>query len=56
MKNKYKEADPYSALHDTHNIIKEYYNLKQQLCLTAEERERLGISEWSDYVRYKPNQ
>lgn len=50
---KEKNVNRYSSLYDGNNAIKEYYNLKQQLCLTAEERERLGISEWSDYVRFR---
>lgn len=47
------EQNPYASLYDGHSAIDEYYKLKQMLCLTEAERERLGISEWSEYVRYR---
>lgn len=50
---KEKNVNPYPSLYDGNNAIKEYYKLKQMLCLTEAEREKLGISEWSDYVRYR---
>ncbi len=31
-------GDSYTSLNDSHSAIKEYYKLKQQLCLTAEEQ------------------
>ena len=47
-KNKEHNADPYNSLEDNNNAIKEFYKLKHKLCLTEEERNSLGITEWSD--------
>jgi hypothetical protein len=47
-KNKEHSTDPYKGLEDGNNAIKEFYKLKHKLCLTQDERDALGITEWSD--------
>lgn len=47
---KHTDVDPYSYLHDTNNALKEYYKLKQQLCLTEEERYRLIANRLPDDI------
>jgi hypothetical protein len=36
------EQNPYTSLYDGHSAIDEYFNLKQMLCLTDEERYNLA--------------
>ncbi len=43
-------SNPYAYLEDDQNAIKEFYKLKQRLCLTDEERQALNDCMNSDRI------
>lgn len=50
MKSRISEPDPYAYITDSKSAVEEYYKLKQQLCLTEEERYRLIANRLPDDI------